>query len=156
MVDRFHVAKKFNEAIDGQRKKNHPGVQGEAVEGPAEGVPLADVGVPPATRKDLSEEDRQKLEGLFRKLPRLRTLYEIRVRFQEIFDTAQDRRKAQRALMELFLDMLEHFPELDAFIRTFEDWQEEILNYFDARQTSAAGGGDQQQGAGDREAGATG
>src|SRR5262249_22980553 len=47
VVDRFHVAKKFNEAIDGQRKKNHPGVQGEAVEGPAEGVPLLDVGVSP-------------------------------------------------------------------------------------------------------------
>ncbi len=47
VVDRFHVAKKFNEAIDGQRKKNHPGVQGEAVGGPAEGVPLLDVGVPP-------------------------------------------------------------------------------------------------------------
>jgi transposase len=47
VVDRFHVAKKFNEAIDGQRKKNHPGVQGETAEGPAEGVPVADVGVPP-------------------------------------------------------------------------------------------------------------
>jgi transposase len=47
VVDRFHVAKKFNEAIDGQRKKNHPSVQGEAVQGPAEGVSLADVGVSP-------------------------------------------------------------------------------------------------------------
>jgi transposase len=46
VVDRFHVAKKFNEAIDGQRKKNHPGVQGQVVEGGAEGVPVADVGVP--------------------------------------------------------------------------------------------------------------
>jgi Transposase len=40
--------------------------------------------------------------------------------------------------VSLFLDMLEDFPELDSFIRTFETWQEEILNYFDARQTSAA------------------
>ena len=47
VVDRFHVAKKFNEAIDGQRKKNHAGVQGGAVEGGAEGVPRADGGVPP-------------------------------------------------------------------------------------------------------------
>jgi transposase len=47
VVDRFHVAKLFNKAIDEQRKKNHPGVQGQAVEGPAEGVSLADVGVPP-------------------------------------------------------------------------------------------------------------
>jgi transposase len=45
VVDRFHVAKKFNEAIDSQRKKNHAGVQGEVDEGPAEGVPVADVGV---------------------------------------------------------------------------------------------------------------
>ena len=47
VVDRFHVAKKFNEAIDGQRKKNHAGLQEEAVESRAEGVPVADVGVPP-------------------------------------------------------------------------------------------------------------
>jgi transposase len=47
VVDRFHVAKQFNEAIDDQRKKNYPGVQGEAVGSPTEGVPLLDVGVPP-------------------------------------------------------------------------------------------------------------
>jgi transposase len=46
VVDRFHVAKAFNEAIDGQREKKHAGVQGGAVEGGAEGVPLPDVGVP--------------------------------------------------------------------------------------------------------------
>jgi transposase len=33
VVDRFHVAQKFNEAIDGQRKKNHGSVQGETVQG---------------------------------------------------------------------------------------------------------------------------
>jgi transposase len=60
------------------------------------------------------------------------------VRFQKIFDTAWDRRKAHRALIALFLDMLDHFPALDSFIQTFEHWQEEILNYFDDRQTSGA------------------
>jgi transposase len=87
--------------------------------------------------QELSAEDQQKLEGLFGKLPRLQKLYAIRVRFQEIFDTAPDRRKAHRALLELFCDIWDHFPDLDAFVRTFEEWQEEILNYFDARQTSA-------------------
>lgn len=67
----------------------------------------------------------------------MRRLYEFRVRFQTIFDTARDRRQAYRALIGLFLDMLDDFPELDAFICTFESWQDEILNYFDARQTSA-------------------
>ena len=69
-------------------------------------------------------------------MPRLRALYTIRVRFQQIFDTAPDRRKALRASVALWLDILDDFPEMEAFIATFEAWQEEILNYFDARQTS--------------------
>jgi transposase len=73
---------------------------------------------------------------LFVTLPRLRTLYGIRVRFGRIFDTAPDRHKALRSLTGLWLDILDEFPELESFIRTFETWQEEILNYFDAGQTS--------------------
>ena len=46
-VDRFHVAKLFGKAVDGVRKKNHAELQEEAVEGGAEGVPFADVGVSP-------------------------------------------------------------------------------------------------------------
>jgi transposase len=69
-------------------------------------------------------------------LPRLRTLYEFRQRFKAIFDTAKERRRALYELTGLFLDMVAQFPELDGFVRTFERWQEEILNYFAARQTS--------------------
>jgi transposase len=47
VVDRFHVAKQFNEVVDDLRKKNHAEVQGPVVEGGAEAVPLGDVGVPP-------------------------------------------------------------------------------------------------------------
>lgn len=46
-IDRFHVAKLFGEAVDGVRKKNHEGLQEETVEGRAEGVSFADVGVSP-------------------------------------------------------------------------------------------------------------
>jgi len=44
VIDRFHVAKLWNEALDGLRKKNHAQVQGEAVTGGAEDVPVALVG----------------------------------------------------------------------------------------------------------------
>jgi transposase len=66
----------------------------------------------------------------------LRTLHELRFRFKTIFDTAEDRKKAARALMELFVDATDAFPELDGFFRTYEQWQEEILNYFESGQTS--------------------
>jgi hypothetical protein len=37
---------------------------------------------------ELSAEEKGRLDELLRRLPRLKTLYDLRVRFQEIFDTA--------------------------------------------------------------------
>ena len=45
VIDRFHVAKLFNDAIDGERKKNHAWPQGEVVAAGEEGISFADVGV---------------------------------------------------------------------------------------------------------------
>lgn len=47
VVDRFHVAQKFNDAIDGERKKNHARLQGEVDGEGAEGVSVLDVGISP-------------------------------------------------------------------------------------------------------------
>jgi transposase len=46
VVDRFHVAQKFNDAIDAERKKNHARVQEETDAEGAEGVSVANVGIP--------------------------------------------------------------------------------------------------------------
>jgi transposase len=46
VVDRFHVAKRFNDEVDDLRKKNHEGVQGEVEQGGAERVSGLDVGIP--------------------------------------------------------------------------------------------------------------
>jgi transposase len=86
--------------------------------------------------QSLTAEDRQKLEKLFAQIPQLRTLYELRVRFKAIFDESPDRRKAALALTELYLDATDAFPELEGFFRTYEHWQEQILNYFESGQTS--------------------
>lgn len=51
VIDRFHVAKLWNEAIDGERKKNHQGAQEEARQEAAEGVSLAHVGVSPGQQE---------------------------------------------------------------------------------------------------------
>jgi transposase len=86
--------------------------------------------------QSMTADEKARLEALFEALPRLRVLYEIRVRFQQIFDTAPNRHKALRWLTELWMDILDHFPAMDPFIGTFERWQEAILKYFDARLTS--------------------
>jgi len=88
--------------------------------------------------KDTSPEDKAKLEALFAKLPQLRKLHQARVRFKEIFDTAPNRKKAARELCALHVQIMDDGLDLDDFFLTYEHWQEEILNYFDDRQTSAA------------------
>ena len=59
VIDRFHVAKLFNDAIDGERKKNHEAVQGEAVTGSEEGISLADVAVSPRSQGPYREGSSQ-------------------------------------------------------------------------------------------------
>jgi transposase len=84
----------------------------------------------------LTDEERQKLEKLFAQIPALRTLYNLRVRFKAIFDTATNRRQAALALTKLFMDATDAYPELDKFVCTYEQWQQQILNYFESGQTS--------------------
>jgi transposase len=86
--------------------------------------------------QSLTDAERQQLEALFVQIPPLRTLYNLRVRFKTIFDTATNRRAARSALADLYLDATNAFPELDKFFCTYEQWQEQILNYFEAGQTS--------------------
>jgi transposase len=51
VADRFHVAKLWNESLDGLRKKNHAGAQGEVDAGGTEGVSVADVGDAPRSHE---------------------------------------------------------------------------------------------------------
>ena len=94
-----------------------------------------------AFRRDpegLTAEEKQALERLFATLPELKELYQIRVRFQEIFDTARDRTTAARWLRTLRREAARLGLDLSPFFATSDRWKTEILNYFDARQTSAA------------------
>jgi transposase len=94
-----------------------------------------------ALRRDpesLIPEEQQALEGLFEKIPKLKDLYRVRLRFQEIFDTARDRTTAARWLRRLRREAEDLGLDLDPFFATYDRWKTEILNYFDARQTNAA------------------
>jgi transposase len=88
--------------------------------------------------KDLKPEEREALEGLFRALPVLKDVYEVRVRFKEIFDTAPDMATAERQLGELRARTESLGLDFSKFWTTYDNWKTGILNYFDGRYTSAA------------------
>jgi transposase len=88
--------------------------------------------------RTLKEIEQQNLDKLFEAIPALRTLYQFRVRFKEIFDTAPDRQTAGRQLRQLRQEMAESELDFGPFWATYDDWKTEILNYFDEGHTSAA------------------
>ena len=134
VVDRFHVAKQFNEVVDTLRKKNHAEVQSGLVESRAETLPRADVGV---SSQPAGPEARgcAALERLFVELPALKDVYEVRLRFKEIFDTAADRETAESQLAELRRTMALGL-DFSKFWTTYDNWKTGILNYFDGRYTT--------------------
>jgi transposase len=87
--------------------------------------------------EDLTEKDRAQLETLFRQIPQLRPLHELRVRFKLIFDT-MTKCQASLALTQWCLDAIDAFPALEKVVCTYEKWQLLILNYFPEGRTSAA------------------
>src|SRR5512142_31336 len=94
-----------------------------------------------AFRRDpasLTPEEQQALEALFEKIPPLKQLYRVRLRFREIFDTARDRITAARWLRQVRRETERLGLDLSPFFETYDRWKTEILNYFDAHQTSAA------------------
>jgi transposase len=94
-----------------------------------------------AFRRDparLTTEEQQALKDLFEKIPDLKELYRVRLRFKEIFNTACDRTTAARWLRQLRRETERLGLDLSSFFATYDRWKTEILNYFDAHQTSAA------------------
>jgi transposase len=137
VIDRFHVAKKFGEAVDAERKKITQAYRANltAKERKEFKALMWEFRRAP---EDLSSEQKAKLEALFVKLPQLRKLHEAKVRFKLIFDSAANRKEAASKLRALRMQVLADGLDLEKFFVTYEDWRKEILNYFDERQTSAA------------------
>ena len=67
VVDRFHVAKHLGDAVDRERKKNHPGVPEEADQGATPGVPGPDVGIPAAAGEP-DEQGEKASAGVVRRV----------------------------------------------------------------------------------------
>jgi transposase len=88
--------------------------------------------------KDLKPEQREALERLFAAVPVLKDVYDVRVRFKEIFDTAPDQTTAKEQLAELRQRTEALGLDFSKFWTTYDNWKEGILNYFDERYTSAA------------------
>ena len=137
VVDRFHVAKHFNDVVDDLRKKTTRKYKAKLSKAEQKRFRslMWEFRRDP---KDLKRKEQEALKGLFAELPELKDLYDVRVRFKEIFDTAPDRTTAEEQLAELRQRMKTLGLDFGKFWTTYDNWKTGILNYFDGRYTSAA------------------
>jgi transposase len=136
VIDRFHVTRKYREAVDNLRKQELKRLKQElSVE-----VYAQLKGSMWALRKkqaDLKPEERKVLRTLFSHSPKLKQAYNLQLQLTAIFDENISKSMAQtkiRAWMKrVKKSQLTCF---DDFLNTLTHWWEEITNFFVHRANS--------------------
>jgi len=137
VVDRFHVAQNYRDAVDRLRKRVCRELKRTLSTGDYEEIKQ----VMWACRKnhtDLTAEERAKLLRLFELAPDFKLAYTLREELTAIFElpltkdqAAQRLRKWQAKVERSGLTCL------DAFLKTLTNWFDQITNYFVRRLTSS-------------------
>ncbi len=136
VIDRFHVAKHYRDGVDTLRKQTLRELKQTLSE--EEYEPLK--GLLWLFRRDwavLDEAQQQRLLPLFERAPQLKQAYLLRNVLTIIFEVAPDKAKAQdylngwrQAVVDSGLSCF------DGFLKTLDNWFDEITNYFHDRHSS--------------------
>lgn len=136
VIDRFHVARAYRDAVDQLRKQELRGLK--------QRLPQEDYrqlkGAMWALRKapeDLSAENRQVLRRLFGYAPDLKRAYDLQQQLTAIFDQPLTQPKAKRRLSAWIRKVRKSgLTCFDAFLKTLDTWWEAITAFFVARANS--------------------
>ncbi len=131
VVDRFHVPKNLNDALTKARREVQRQAPDEVREA-LKGCRWLLV----HNREDLTAEQRAHLEAACAACPELKTCYNLKEEFRELF-SLPDRATAEPALREWQRKVEQSgVKAFEPFLTTLNNWGRYILNYFDQRLTS--------------------
>ena len=130
IVDKFHVIKNLNEALDRTRKATREKLTPAQIKEVKNSRWLL-----LRNSDDLSESDKIRLEILLTNYPQFREPYELKESFRKIYEMP-DRNAAEDYFDEWKVDAVK-YPLFKEFVDTVENWRTEIFNYFDHNYTNA-------------------
>jgi transposase len=136
VVDRFHVARHYRDAVDKLRKQELRRLQKELPKAAQDDLKHT---LWPFRKRadDLDAEEKQRLDGLLAHSPALRQAYTLREKLTTIFDTARSKKDGLRRIgfwrARVAKSGLTCF---DAFLKLLDTWLDLIANYFITRQSS--------------------
>jgi transposase len=137
VIDRFHVARHYREAVDALRKQ---GVRRLRKDLPNAGQDNLKRTLWPFRKRpaDLNAAEQERLDGLLAHSPALRQAYTLREELTVIFDTARSKadglRRIQFWRQRVARSGLTCF---DTFLKLLDTWLDLIANYFIDHQTSS-------------------
>jgi transposase len=136
VIDRFHVAKAYRDGVDKLRKKEVKRLKQELSSEQYDEIK----GVMWATRKnnaDLNDEQRQHLRRFFDYSPDFKLAYTLREELTAIFEMALTREQALRRLDRWQSKVQQSgLTCFNSFLKTLNNWLNEIANYFVNRLSS--------------------
>ncbi len=141
-IDRFHVAKLLGDKVDKERKKVVKKLKIEFKDDDDKLESIKGTMWPfRHHRDDLSEEENDRLEKLFELAPSLKECYKLREELYEIFELEKISKKEAKEKIDEWckkanLFETKGFNPFTSFIKTYINFEENILNYFTNRISS--------------------
>ena len=136
VVDRYHVAKNYRECVDKVRKRECRRLKKELSETEYEEIKRV-MWIVRKNNKDLSSDERQKLNRLFEYSPELKLAYTFREELTSIFEIQMTKDVAKKRLIK-WRDKVRRstLACFDEFLTTLDNWLDKIVNYFTNRLSS--------------------
>ena len=131
VIDKFHVIKHLNEALDTIRKK-YTSELSDKERRHIKGNRWLLL----TNSEEIEGMNAMRLHDILYSFPKLKGPYEIKERFRDIYLFSKTREEAEQAFEE-WKTTINDYPEYLAFADTVENWRTEIFNYFDFRFTNA-------------------
>jgi len=136
VIDRFHVAKNYRDCVDKVRKRECRRLKKELSQEAYEEIKGV-MWILRKNNKDLTPDERKKLNRLFDYSPELKLAYTFREELTAIFEMQLTREEAKRRLVK-WRDKVRRsvLTCFDKFLTTLENWLDKIANYFVDRLSS--------------------
>lgn len=127
VIDRFHVMKQLNGALTKCRRELQRGMSSKEERDQLKGLRWLLV----TNECNLNAEEQAKLSELYTTCPELKVCYDLKEEFRKIFDEETSRSKA-KARLDSWKKRVKAtgLKSLDRFLRTLDEWEDWILNYF--------------------------
>jgi transposase len=136
VIDRFHVARHYRDAVDALRKQE---VRRLKQESPKEAHSDLKHTLWPFRKRpaDLDEDEQTRLDSLLAHSPALQQAYTLREQLTAIFETARSKKDGLRRI-RFWRQRVEKsgLSCFDGFLKLLDSWLDLIANYFIDHQTS--------------------